>query len=235
MRALVHHRILLLIIALCTALCFIRLGFWQMQRGEYKKKLKTAQSAALLKTPRPLQSDDVPQAYEAIELEGHYERETVFLDNQHWQHRFGYHVLSPFLTIHGQRILIDRGWVEGDPTRRTLPAIVTPELPQKIIGQVWRPALNRWSIGPQMEIKSKRVFVIEQANPMLLNSYFRGGLEPFLIRLDGAAPNGFIRVWAEQTFTPERHYGYAVQWFAMALTVCVLTMVMYRRGTHGKT
>ena len=37
-----------------------------------------------------------------------------------------------------------------------------------------------------------------------------------IVRLDPGAPHGYRRAWQVVPFGPERHLGYAVQWFAMA-------------------
>ena len=220
--------------ALCIIVLFIRLGFWQLQRADLKKQLKNAHSTALLNEARSIKPLEIPSEYENIILQGHYENVTIFLDNQHWQHRFGYHVLTPFKTKHGKYILIDRGWIQADPSRQEMPIVSTPLQEQHIIGQVWFPANNPWSIGPQIEVKKQNVYIIEQANPALLKQYIKGNIEPYLLRLDSADPYGFVRIWPEQTLTPTRHYGYALQWFAMALTMIILTIVLYKRGTNAK-
>jgi surfeit locus 1 family protein len=44
---------------------------------------------------------------------------------------------------------------------------------------------------------------------------------PFILRLNKADPHGFVRDWTITTVEPARHVGYAVQWFAMALTLLI--------------
>ena len=47
-------------------------------------------------------------------------------------------------------------------------------------------------------------------------------LVPGLVLLDADQPDGFRRNWRPSDFGPERHIGYAVQWFALAITLVVL-------------
>ncbi|MGH8224509.1 MAG: SURF1 family cytochrome oxidase biogenesis protein, partial [Woeseiaceae bacterium] len=44
-------------------------------------------------------------------------------------------------------------------------------------------------------------------------------LRSFVLLLDAAEPSGFLRDWQPREAGPMRHYGYAFQWFAMAVTV----------------
>jgi cytochrome oxidase assembly protein ShyY1 len=60
-------------------------------------------------------------------------------------------------------------------------------------------------------------------------------LAPAVILLDAAAPDGYRREW-QPTFGgygPERHRGYALQWFSLALALLVIYVVVntHRRST----
>ena len=48
----------------------------------------------------------------------------------------------------------------------------------------------------------------------------------FIIRMNPEANNGFIREWSVVSMPPERHVAYAVQWFALALLVVILFVVL---------
>jgi surfeit locus 1 family protein len=65
-----------------------------------------------------------------------------------------------------------------------------------------------------------------------------GSLLPFVLRLSPASEQGYTREWQLRTgLTPERHLGYAVQWFALAaalLTLCIWVAVKRTpREHHG--
>ena len=44
--------------------------------------------------------------------------------------------------------------------------------------------------------------------------------------LDDEAADGYARGWRPVEFGPERHLGYAVQWFALALTLVIIWIVV---------
>src|SRR5260370_22993896 len=57
-----------------------------------------------------------------------------------------------------------------------------------------------------------------------------------LVLLDPAEPDGSVRSWAPPGFPPMRHIGYAVQWFALALTLLVIYVVTnLRRNAEVST
>ena len=60
-------------------------------------------------------------------------------------------------------------------------------------------------------------------------------LAPRVLRLDPDLPFGYARDLAllSNTLSPDKHRGYAVQWFALALTVLVTALILtLRRKTR---
>jgi surfeit locus 1 family protein len=56
-----------------------------------------------------------------------------------------------------------------------------------------------------------------------------------IVLLDQTEPFGFERIRQRNEFGPERHVGYAVQWFGLALTVLIIYFVVNfkRRSVDG--
>jgi surfeit locus 1 family protein len=53
-----------------------------------------------------------------------------------------------------------------------------------------------------------------------------------LLLLDAGAPDGFEREWRPaMRFGPERHLGYAIQWFALALALTVIFVALSLQRT----
>ena len=60
-----------------------------------------------------------------------------------------------------------------------------------------------------------------------LESVLGRPLPPRIVRLDAAQPDGYERVWTPTFgFGPERHIGYAFQWFALALAVLATYLIL---------
>jgi surfeit locus 1 family protein len=56
-----------------------------------------------------------------------------------------------------------------------------------------------------------------------------------LVLLDPGEPDGYVRDWSPPGFPPIRHIGYAVQWFALALTLFILWVVTNLRRPGDRT
>jgi surfeit locus 1 family protein len=59
-----------------------------------------------------------------------------------------------------------------------------------------------------------------------------GRVAPRIVLLDADLPDGYEREWRPAIgFGPERHFGYALQWFALAVTGAVAFIAMNLRRT----
>ena len=55
-----------------------------------------------------------------------------------------------------------------------------------------------------------------------------------MLQLDADADHGFIREWSDLGIPPSRHYGYAVQWGALALTALILYLLLNLKRTTSR-
>jgi len=64
-----------------------------------------------------------------------------------------------------------------------------------------------------------------------LAQHLQRELAPVSVLLDAGAEDGYLRRWRPIEFGPDRHIGYAVQWFALALTLLIIYIVVnFRRS-----
>ena len=83
------------------------------------------------------------------------------------------------------------------------------------VGEATAPGDERW---PRV-MNFPRQADLEQA--------LGGPVESRILLLDPAAPDGYERVWRPSVgFGPERHLGYAIQWFALALVAVVIFIAL---------
>lgn len=206
---------------------FIRLGLWQLQRADEKEKMISAQTK--LAQMAPIDWDfgqKPPLQYQKIKVRGHYLTDVFLLDNQHYQHQFGYDVLSPLVLADGRVLMVDRGWVKADPLRKEFPEINSPKGEQLVQGSVYFPSINPWLLGPGLEKKENNVIILEALDVKLVNQILQKETGAFIIRLDKQGSDGFVREWTVVSMSPQRHLGYALQWFAMALVIVILFLVL---------
>lgn len=211
---------LLLVSLLCS------LGFWQLNRSDQKKQFLDQQQAALALPALILNqvriTDIDAMRYRQAKLRGRYDTEHQFLlDNQIVAGKNGYLVLTPFILEGGAgAVLVNRGWLAAMSDRAQLPEIGFQSTVQDIEGRI-----NRF---PSLGIKLQGVEIPGEGWPsrlqfvdvQRLNEKLSYPIMEFQIELDANGANGFLREWKIQTvISPEKHLGYAVQWFGLALAL----------------
>lgn len=216
----------------------IALGNWQLNRAHEKNELK-ARIGELAKGPpisvsaAALDARDVQ--LRRVEARGTFEpKYVVFIDNRVWRGTVGYQVVMPLrLGDGGRYVLVNRGWVAGTPDRNRLPEVKTPAGPVVISGMAVVPSKRFLELSGNTVVgKVWENLTIEryrQAMPI--------AIQPFVIQQEsaGAPDDGLVREWDPPDLGIERHYGYAFQWFALAVTILVFYLVTHvKRKTEKK-
>lgn len=216
------------------------LGVWQLERGREKARL-LAQAAAIQEQP-PLDlgragSVDAIADLRPVTVRGVFlgERQGL-LDNQVRDGQVGYDVLTP-LRVEGlaEVLLVDRGWLARGARRSDVPAWQTPAEEVTLIGYLHRPTDVPLVTGDVSDSFSGR-WVVSQIDPSLLGEYLGMPLQARVLRLAPQSEHGFRRDWRLVSMTPQRHYGYAVQWFGLAGALFGIYLVAgLRRARSGAT
>ena len=159
-------------------------------------------------------------------ITGVYDRSRQFLlDNQVRDRIAGYNVITPLYVKEQQTwVLVDRGWIPQGVSREELPDIEF-EMDQlaSISGNVYVPYDDTYSLGGIADGEDqhwpRRIQFVDYA---MLSDRLGVHLEPFTLRLSASESNGYRRDWLRTNLTAQKHYGYAFQWYAMALAVIAL-------------
>ncbi len=205
------------------------LGFWQLDRSQQKKQILEKQRIALDAAEinlnqQPIMNDETAR-YHKVMATGHYDKSHQFLlDNQIIDGKNGYLVLTPFF-VDGQSgaVLVNRGWVELGSDRNRLPEVEIQSGQIQVKGRI-----NQFpSVG--IKLKGAEIptdtwpSVLQLIDSKVLSKRLGYDLLPYQIELDAGAAEGYKRVWKINTaIPPEKHLGYAVQWFGLALTLTAL-------------
>lgn len=209
------------------------LGFWQLDRaGEKETQLQRwQQQSGDLSWQQQLEAG--LETGKPVELVGRYSgRVHWLLDNRTRDGRAGYEVLSLFYPSEGRPVVVNRGWLAAPRKREDLPAIPTPGGPVSLAGRVGDfpepPVLADLTPGSGWP---RRVQALSPDQAATVEP----ALADHLIRLAGPEQPGAFRAdWAPDLMGPQTHYGYAVQWFSLALALIVLTAVAsYRKTDTG--
>lgn len=214
---------------------FVWLGVCQLHRADEKQAL-LAQYAAGQQSTVDLTANNASSLprYQQVRLSGHYDPEhQILLDNMPSQQgRAGYRVVTPFELEQGGWVLVDRGWVPIGQTRADL-----PEIP---VGTEVRTLAGRLDLLPRAGVQldtpdnpgGKWPRVMSFPQPVAVERALNRRLLKGVLLLDPVQPDGYERVWeAHFNFGPERHIGYAVQWFALAVAAVVIYLILgFRRS-----
>ncbi|GGA88516.1 SURF1-like protein [Neiella marina] len=212
----------------------VKLGMWQTERGTHKQQLVEQLAQQRLATPADLshilatphdQLHGLPvQLKVAIDPSWR-----VLLDNKVHNGKVGYQVLVP--VIHHQlRFLVNLGWLAAPLSRQQWPQM--PEIPEEVIlrGHI-KLAGEQPPLLDQRYLFEQRGAVIrsQTAQPELIAKQLDIPLQPWLVLLDESEQWGLPRQWQWFNMGPEKHYGYALQWYSMAAAVLILMMVFLLR------
>ena len=234
---------LLLLFALACIVGFVRLGFWQLHRAQFKDAL-IARSHQVLDARRalPLASESDAQAPTASAVDyawtagnGHFlPVPAVLLDNQSRGGRPGvrvYRVFQPDAARHA--LLVELGWRALPPDRKLPPE---PPLPGSwsVQGLLAPPPAAGLNLGGDaIERQPDGTLLLTRLEPERVATALGvpNAIAPRVLRLDPAMSLGYARDLdvLGGAMPPERHRGYAVQWFAMAAALLIATLIVARR------
>lgn len=203
------------------------LGFWQLSRGHEKQLL--VDSYAERRVAEPISSlqlhETADPAFRRVRLRGQLDAgHSVLLDNRMRDGKAGVELLQPFHDqASDQWLLLNRGWLPW-PDRRTPPQFSTPDQPLN---------LDAWVYVAPGETFQLRADPATAQWPRLLTAVHPAALWAELGRSGFAlelraepGPGTYDTGWAVVAMGPEKHVGYAVQWFAMSLALLVLYLYL---------
>ena len=212
------------ILITATFAFLVSLGFWQLDRADEKRGIEASikqantGSVELIRKEEGLQSKE----YYEVRLQGKYLSDKQFIyDNQIVDQVSGYYVLTPY-ALEGQSksILINRGFIPWNGRRDKLADIVIGQETREIKVQISKP-IKRMELKPS-EVSIQFPALIQSIDLQDMADRAKVDFSSVIGLLDASASNGFIRKWEPYTGSIEKHIGYAVQWFLMALVLAII-------------
>ena len=217
-----------------TMAVFASLGTWQLWRAE-QRAASFDSFAEAGRRPALTVPIDAAQFEEHrfrwLELRGRYlSSRQILLDSMTHDGRTGYHVLTPF-RIAGDEfwVLVNRGWVPADPERLRLPEVNVGESARTIrarIDALPRPGLT-FDNPPDPGNGWPQILLFPTFAD--LEARLQNPLRPYQLLLSPESAHGFVRAWQPRAMSPERHIGYAIQWYSFALVLGVIGAVLWWR------
>lgn len=212
------------------------LGIWQLDRGAQKRaiseRMNQRAEAPARSVARLAQLED--PAHYPVEDRGRFDHDrSILVDNRILDGRAGYYVLTPFHTRSGEQVLVNRGWLPRGPDRQTLPAIPEVKGEVRIRGHAYVQREKDLVLREDRLASMDWPLRVQRVDRAALGRRLEVELAPFIVRLapDTGPGRGaqLPRQWPQRRMGPQRHYAYAVQWFAMAAVAPVLFWLAGRR------
>lgn len=247
LKALFSRRYILVTLLVLAAMAVMtRLGMWQLDRREQRlarnvdlvAKLEEAPlslNEAAAAWPLPTDRDVIRNTRAAATGHFDFDRQLVLLQ-QPYEGQLGLHLVAPLvLDGTGKAILVDRGWVPGDNLETaamaqydepaaplTVDGFLQPS--QILFGQAAEKAMaSPEPQAPKAEWYRIDVEAIQGQMPYRL-------LPVYLLQSSNPAGNTGLpyRIQPEVDLSEGPHLGYALQWFAFAVTAGVIYVSLVR-------
>ena len=215
------------------------LGWWQLERAEFKQAQEVRREAEDAR-PATLLGSGVPRVaaqpeawnHRRVRAFGRYLSRHFLLDNRTRGGVAGYHVLSPFAFDDAQTlgVVVNRGWIPLGPDRSHLPEIPTPAETLELRGRSRVPG-EAFLLGESGYRSETWPRVVQSIELEQMEQALGIALLPFVVEQSANDLHGFDREWRPYGgLSPQRHLGYAFQWFALAATLLVIYVVLnFRR------
>ena len=220
---------------------FARLGLWQLERAAQAQQLEASFAAAThapaARTER-LDGAWPSEAWPHLRVTGHFVAERTYLRDEQVRHgTLGVEAYAVFAPDPGQAtdgaavLLVDRGWIAATGAPRAsqpLPALAQGGVELSGVYAPF-PGSGLRAGGNALPAQATWPKLTLAIDPLEVAADLGRPLLPRVLLLDPDAASGFERVWTPSVMPPERHRGYALQWFAFALAALVIFVLLHFR------
>jgi surfeit locus 1 family protein len=205
---------------------FCILGNWQLNRYQEKKALVLNYQQRTTAPAEAFSSladkSETELQFRKITVTGVYINAlTILVQNQFYHDQLGYEVLTPLKMKNEKNLLlIDRGWI-AKPKDNQLPVFDEVTGEQQVTGYIKTLNDYHFILGKNSLDVAARPLILQKVDVAELNKITHDSFYPMMLRLDASQPHGFVRDWVVVNMLPQRHLGYAIQWFLMALVLLI--------------
>ncbi len=197
----------------------IYLGSWQVMRGLEKKDIVNQhyenKSLPVISEKEMATLNSENLIYRTVNLEGEYQSESYILDNRLYRQEAGYEIFTTFETSEKNLFLINRGWVSKEDYENgteeaegkvTIQGVLSPfkRFGLNLVDQIY---LDGW---PKL---------VQQVDYETTKNDIGNSINESVIQLSAASAGAFEPIWKPVDLKPSRHFGYALQWFGLALVL----------------
>ncbi|MGR5390079.1 SURF1 family protein [Vibrio crassostreae] len=228
----------------------IKLGLWQLDRGNEKLRYEQQLSERAQQSSRSL--DTVISEWKGLRTQAQgsselpslnglrvdVELETpsglvVLLDNQIHQGTVGYviYMLGKVRLedennslVAEKQLLIDLGFVAASNDRRELPQLGNITLPTNMSGRLYTRSVN--PLSHELGLENTTPNRIQNLNIASLSQYTGQEVLPFVFQPQSLDSWPYELLWRPTAMKSEKHFGYSFQWFVMAAVLLFLMLLI---------
>ncbi len=205
-------------------------GNWQLHRAQYKRELQARIDRRAAEPPLVLDA----AATDVQRLQGRRVLATgsfdvaheIFIDNRSLEGQPAYQVLTPLrLAGSDAAVLVDRGLLRRSWEQKALPVVPPVPAPLRIEGMAGPPP------GKYLELSKHTVDgkVWQNLDMARYAKTVPYPLLPIVVTQLNDTGDGLYRHWVRPDVNVQMHLGYAFQWFAMAVTIVIIYVVLYAK------
>jgi len=213
-----------IVIGLGGLATLLALGFWQLDRLDWKRGIIAEAERRLDNPPVALPDDLEPvrDDYLPVFVTGRFDGEPLYHLTTQKPKGPGFDIIAPFETADGRRILIERGYIPQEQ-RDTATGSTSPPGEVRIEGFLrWPDDVNRFTPDPDA---AKRIWYARNV-PSLSGA---ARTEPVMIVQAPTGAADYPRGRAVAVKIRNHHLQYALTWFSVALIWLVMTVIWARR------
>ena len=208
---------------------FAGLGAWQISRGLEKRANQQLfrDEAGFASWQNGM---DV-RPYQRLQATGYFDGEHQFLlENIIVNSRYGYYVITPFIGLSGEPVLlVNRGWIEKTAAPLEVSRLDVPTGRLTVRGRAGSLPRAGMKMGDAVNVQDDWPKGAVYPSSEEVAAALGREVQPFVLLMDHEDEHGFYRHWVPTEFGPGKHFGYALQWFAMGAVLSGLLIWNYRK------
>ncbi|RDH83811.1 MAG: hypothetical protein DIZ80_06640 [endosymbiont of Galathealinum brachiosum] len=214
----------------------VSLGFWQLDRANYKANLQSLIENKQDTQAIPLNSvakEENDWLYQPVFATGQYDQaHQIYLDNQINNMVAGYSVFTPLMISADQAILVNRGWLPVGVSRSELPDISVDTQTLRIDGVTAHPPSKGLVLSSNANIYKKWPVVLQYVDLVEIQKELNYKLLPMVILMNQANQTSLKPLPFKINMRSEKHTAYAFQWFGLSLALSIIYIVVNTRKTQ---
>ncbi len=218
-----------LVVGAFLVIQFAGLGVWQISRGLEKRA--TQQSFRAESSYAAWHDGMEIRSFQNLRATGRFDAgHQIVLDNIIINSRYGHYVITPLqVSADEPLLLVNRGWIEKDPAGLDAERLALPGGEVTVHGRAGSLPKAGYKMGNAIlatdEWPKHAVYPSSEEVAAALGRE----IQPFVLLMDHNEEGGFLRHWVPSEFGPGKHFGYALQWFAMGAVLSGLLIWNYRK------